>query len=256
MSIDEFKLSNGHNVEGYWLPRVTSITNIISKPGLFRYYAMHKNFYTAQEDLDSAASWGNLVHRAIENTLKKEGDIDPKVQSSVDEFLKFVKKNKVKVLDSSDVEKSIHDFEDNYSGTIDAILEINGELGILDIKTGSSIWDEYSLQLAAYMNAYNKSVPKKRQAKKRWILRIDQYDECEHCKAQKRIKNNRVVGGDKMCPHHFSKTKTTLQFKELKDFKQDIEGFLSAKKLWEWSNRDFLKEIKNYPKNKEAQTLF
>jgi len=255
MSIDEFKSCNGHDIEGYWLPRVTSITNIISKPGLFRYYAMHKNFYSAQDALDCAASWGNLVHKAIENTLKQEGDIDNQVQSSVDEFKKFMKKNRVKVLDPSDIEKPISDFENIYSGTIDAVVQINGDLGILDIKTGSSIWDEYSLQLAAYMNAYNKSVPKKRQAKKRWILRIDQYDECEHCKAQRRIKNNRITAGDKMCPHHFSETKTKLEFKELKDFNKDIEGFLSAKRLWEWSNRELLKEIKNYPKNKKVQTL-
>lgn len=256
MSVDEFKSINGHDVEGYWLPRVTSITNIISKPGLFRYYAMHRNFNTAQQALDDAASWGNLVHKAIENTLKGEKDIDSQVQSSVDEVLKWMKKNKVKVLDTSDIEKKIHDFEDIYSGTLDAILEIDGTIGILDIKTGSSIWDEYSLQLAAYMNAYNKTVPKKRQAQKRWILRIDQFDQCDHCKAQKRIKSGRITAGDKMCPHHFSKTKTSLQFKELKDFNHDIEGFLSAKRLWEWSNRELLSQVKNYPKNKKTLALF
>ena len=59
-----------------------------------------------------------------------------------------------------------------------------------------------------------------------------------------------------MCPHRFSETKATLQFKELHGYEHDIEGFLSAKRLWEWSNRDLLKDIKNYPKNKKAQTLF
>jgi len=105
------------------------------------------------------------------------------------------------------------------------------------------------------MGAYNKSAAKKRQAQKRWILRIDQFDECDHCKAQKRIKNGRITAGDKMCPHHFSDTKVKLQFKELKNFERDIEGFLSAKKLWEWSNRELLSKVENYP-NKKAQKLF
>ena len=256
MNVEEFKSSNGHDVEGYWLPRVTSITGIISKPGLFRYYAMHRNFYSAQESMNSAAAWGNLVHTAVENTLKGKGDIDSRVQASVDGFLKWKEKNNVKILSVSDVEKSVYDLDDNYSGTVDAVLEIDGRIGILDIKTGASIWDEYSLQLAAYMNAYNKFVPKKRQANTRWILRIDQFDECEHCKAQRRIKSGRITAGDKMCPHHFSETKAKLQFKELKDYNRDIEGFLSAKRLWEWSNRKLLNEVENYPKNKNPQTLF
>ncbi len=108
------------------------------------------------------------------------------------------------------------------------------------------------------MNACNKNAPVKQRAKTRWILRLDQFEECKTCGARRRIKSGKpkVNGGKVNCGHDFSRTKGVFQFKELKGFTRDLEGFLSAKKLWEWCNRSYLKEIKNYPKNKSNHTLF
>lgn len=40
--------------------------------------------------------------------------------------------------------------EHGYAGTIDLICKINGQLYIVDFKTGQNIWPEYELQLSAY----------------------------------------------------------------------------------------------------------
>ena len=40
-----------------------------------------------------------------------------------------------------------------YAGTVDAVIEIDGSLAILDYKTSGALYDEYALQLAAYASA-------------------------------------------------------------------------------------------------------
>jgi len=260
MTIEEFKNQNGYEIEGFWLPRVTTIINVISKPGLLRYYAQHSSFMTAQNALNHAANWGTLTHKAIEKFLRNEKHRpDVKILPSVQAFRDWQDKNTVRIFDpQNDIEKTIFDWDNLYAGTLDVLAEVNGVLGILDIKTGSGIWDEYGLQLAAYMNAYNKSVPAKRRARTRWILRLDQFEECVFCGAKRRIKSGRpkITGGKPHCQHKFSYTKGAFEFKELENYQQDLEGFLSAKNLWEWANRKILKQIKNYPKNKKEQKLF
>lgn len=260
MSIEDFKNQNGYEIEGFWLPRVTSITDVVSKPALLRYYAGHNNFMAAQNALNHAANWGTLTHQAIEKILKGERHrADERILPSLQAFRDWQSENRVEILDpQSDIERIIFDFDNFYAGTLDVLAKVNGILGILDIKTGSGIWDEYALQLAAYMNGYNKSAPKKRWAKTRWILRLDQYEECAFCGAKRRTRSGqtKITGGSPRCGHKFSYTKGVFEFKELENFHQDFEGFLSAKTLWEWCNRNFLKQIGNYPQNKKTQTLF
>jgi hypothetical protein len=40
-----------------------------------------------------------------------------------------------------------------YAGTMDMLAEINGEMSIIDIKTGKSVWPEACLQINAYAHA-------------------------------------------------------------------------------------------------------
>jgi ATP-dependent exoDNAse (exonuclease V) beta subunit len=48
-----------------------------------------------------------------------------------------------------------------YGGTIDLIIELNGELHIFDIKTSNHVHDEMILQLAAYRNLYESNYNEK-----------------------------------------------------------------------------------------------
>lgn len=254
MTLDEFRRKYGHEIGGIWVPRVTAITEIIAKPGLLKFYAQQESFEAAQIQLRNSANWGSLTHKTIEEILKgNKPQINPKILPSIEAFLRWKGEHEVIVLDpQKDIERLIFDPENLYAGRMDALIEIDGEIGILDIKTGTGIWEEYYLQTAAYLNAYNKMVKEEERAKKRWILRVEQYEECLLCGAKKRKKSGKEVikGGNPFCQHQFGKEIGIFEFKELKDFENDIQAFLSAKELWEWYHRDFLRQIKNYPKFK------
>lgn len=44
-------------------------------------------------------------------------------------------------------------FGPDYAGTIDKIFRIDGEIWIVDLKTGQNIWEEQILQISSYSNA-------------------------------------------------------------------------------------------------------
>lgn len=249
---DFFKKKYGHEIGGIWMPRVTAITEIIAKPALLKYYADQENFEVAQQSLKNAASWGTLTHSTIEKLFKMEQvGIDPKIAPSIEAYFEWKKQHNIKVHDpKNDIEKMVFDPENLYAGKVDVLLEIDGKRGVLDIKTGTGIWEEYYLQTAAYMNAFNAMADEKEMCETRWILRIDQYQECVNCGAKQRGKSgkNVVKGGKNYCAHEFGAPIGIYEFKELENFEHDISAFLSAKEVWEWYNRNLLKKIPNYPK--------
>ena len=254
MSIDFFIKNCGYEIEGFWIPRVTTITSIISKPNLARFYAQYPNIYAAQRALLQSADWGQATHEALENVLRGEPFvIDPRVSPSVSAFRGWLQQHTVELLDTGDIERRVVDFENRYAGTIDILARVDGVIGVIDIKTGSGIWDEYYLQTAAYLNAYNKNVEETRHGLTRWILRVDQHQECLGCMAQRRDKDgtSRVTKGKKSCNHQWSSPKADIEFKELDGYEQDLEAFLAAKQVWEWYNKKILKKIPIYPFSKK-----
>jgi len=255
--LEDFKRKNGYELNGIWYPRVTSICDIVHKPGLLKYYAQQPNFAAAQDTLNKAADWGKLTHSTIEALLgDKKIEIDPIISPSIRAFDQWRFLHRIRPLD---FEKKVISDKHIYVGTIDALVEIDGKLGILDLKTGSGIWDEYSLQTVAYFQAFNEKEKKK--AETRWILRIDQYQECQVCGAKKREKGGkiRINGGSRNIPphsHQWGPIKGEYEFKEFEDHKQDLKAFLAAKKLWEWVNRNMLFKIESYLGNRKQNGLF
>ncbi|MEK9132757.1 MAG: PD-(D/E)XK nuclease family protein, partial [Patescibacteria group bacterium] len=197
--------------------------------------------------------WGILVHSTIAQILKREsGEALPSVQPSILAFQEWQKEYKVKIADpKEDIEKRVYDMDAGYAGTLDMIAEVQGRVGVVDLKTGNGMQDAYFLQTAAYLAAYNKGVGEKEQGETRWILRIDQYQECRGCFAMKKEKDGveRVTKGRASCNHQWGGAKGAIEFQELPNQEKDLEAFLSAKEVWEWSHRDMLKRIANYPKN-------
>lgn len=244
MDVQYFKFKNGYEIGGLWYPKVTVICSTIAKPALLRYYANQENFAAAQENLTRASDWGKLVHQIMESILTGDkAEIAPVVLPSVSAFESWRNQHKVSALD---VEKRVLSKNHLYAGTLDVLAEIDGKLGILDLKTSTGIWDDYALQLAAYFQAFNEmALPK---VETRWILRVDQYQKCELCQAKKRTKEikGRTKGGRKNCSHKWGEVQGEFEFKELDNQNRDIEIFLAAKKIWEWQNHKILAEIENY----------
>ncbi|MBD3207943.1 MAG: hypothetical protein GF370_00630 [Candidatus Nealsonbacteria bacterium] len=245
MTPSYFKNKHGYEIDGSWYPRVTSICKIIHKPGLEVWLANQKSFAHMKRKRKKLTDWGTLIHETVENILLgRLPKIDPEIQPSINAFLEWFREHKV---DVEAVEKRVVSAKHFYSGTLDVVAEVNGKLGVLDIKTGSNIWDDYFIQTAAYLEAYNEK--SKNKAQTHWVLRIDQFQECASCGAKRRMKSGvaRIKGGKKKCSHEWSAPKGDFEFQEVEKAGAYRNAFLAAKNLWEFSNRELLSRIENYP---------
>ena len=239
------KPKHGYEIDGLWYPRVTSICGIIAKPGLEKWLANQGSFSAMQQKRKKITDWGTLIHHTIEKILLgKKPKIDRSIQPSIDAFLDWFKKHQFKV---QDIEKQVLSKEYGYVGTLDVSGELDGQFGVLDIKTSQAIWDEYFIQTTAYTYAYNEQAPKK--AMTNWILIIDQYQECKLCGAKKREKsgNPEIKNGRKTCLHRWKAVKGECELREAVHHELYFDTFLTAKRLWEFSNRDWLTKVENYP---------
>ncbi|PIR04654.1 MAG: hypothetical protein COV57_03190 [Candidatus Liptonbacteria bacterium CG11_big_fil_rev_8_21_14_0_20_35_14] len=239
---------SGHEIEGIWYPRVTTIMDIKSKPALYHFYSA-VGFANGEKIKEQSANEGTLVHEAIEAILVgEEPIIDASIEPSILAFKTFLEKTPIKTRPELIEQKIIHK-EYRYAGTADAVVTIGDRLGILDIKTSKSIYRDYNLQTAAYFDVLKKDYP---ELSTRWIMRIDQVDVCEVCGATMRRKGGRDKitkpwPAQKACSPANHVWKDTEGIVELKEFPgshtNDFEAFLSAKRLWEWENEFWLKRI-------------
>lgn len=247
---ESFKEASGYTIDGVWYPRVTKIVSIKSKPALLYFYAEQANFKAGQAVTQKSAEEGTLVHNTIEALLLgKPVDIDPSIKPSIEAFQRFWEDKNIQVTPDL-IEKRIVSYDHRYAGTVDAIALIDGKLGVLDIKTSLSIYRDYNLQTAAYMDALTSSF---QNLQTRWILRIDQTQTCAICGATKRSKGGREkirlgrgqknFGQVRNCAHDWSEVFGEIELKEFPYWQTDFEAFLGAKKLWEWENEYWLKRI-------------
>jgi len=252
-NLQNFKDSSGYEIEGAWYPRVTKIIEIKAKPALYRFYAEMGNFNAGEAVKKKSATEGTLIHETIEQFfVGKSPVVDPTIAPAVEAFLKFRENNNIQV-DEQYVEKQIVNFNERYAGTLDALALINGKFGVLDIKTSQSIYKDYNLQTSAYMAALHEDF---KNIQTRWILRIDQIRNCLNCGAILREKGGRRkirlpwasgIGHGikaKNCTHQWSALKGDIELKEFPYWQADYKAFLGAKKLWEWENEVFLKQVK------------
>lgn len=109
---------------------------------------------------DSGKSAGTAIHAAIEAYLTGGGEIPtPEVQKALSGFIAWHKQQiNPKTIA---VEEIIYSKQYNYAGTLDGIMEIDGQTILFDIKTNNAsrvaplgIYPEHFLQLGAYSLAY------------------------------------------------------------------------------------------------------
>jgi len=242
-SAEDFKEQCGYDIDGVWYPRVTKIVGIKAKPALNYFYASMPNYREAKRMTEQSAEEGTRVHDAVEAFLTgKDFEIDPSIRASFDAFQQFVSDNHIEV-NRDFVEYRLHHKEHRYAGTNDAIATIGGKTGVLDIKTSQAIYRDYDLQTAAYIEALLPVLPA---LETRWILRIDQDQRCEHCPATLRTKGGRAKvrnGYGSRCQHVWGSMRGHVELKESPEWKGDFEAFLAAKRLWEWENEKWLREV-------------
>lgn len=229
----------GYEIDGMWLPRVTAITS------------QHQRSAYLTDRLAPAAKWGSEVHEGVEATLKGHRvSKDGPTSVSLRAFTEWFSKHPVSIASpQDDIEARVADFEEGYAGTIDLVAEVEGSVGVIDVKTTSGVTRQHRLQTAAYLSALRKE--RGLQTDKRWILRIDQHQLCLGCEAKVTAKygSYKPQGGKVSCNHQWGGLQVSVELLELENFERDLEGFLEAKERWEWTNRAQLAEIPGYQKS-------
>ena len=195
-------LENKHwyRVDGNYVPSVTTILNVISKPALLPwavkmgadwFKANHNDPELELDDLikgikgayrkrsQDALNIGEEVHAWCERAIKfKLGQdmmpplpTNPVVRESIENFRDWAKENDVQWLSA---EEKVYNRKYNYAGTVDAVAEVNGEFGVIDFKTSKRLYDEYDLQVSAYGEAIEDIYGRDCEAS--WLLRFDKED--------------------------------------------------------------------------------
>jgi hypothetical protein len=142
-------------------PSVTFILQYYPKGDSFNKW-LKSNGDNADEIAQEAALKGTAVHTGIEKILLGKElrwiDDNGNINYSLNEwimilrFAEFWNLKKPKLIKS---EHHIYSDIHKLAGTIDLVLEIDGELWILDIKTSNSLHTIYELQTAIYQECWN-----------------------------------------------------------------------------------------------------
>ena len=142
---------------GNWKPSVTTIIGETCSKGKFFDEWLMKNGLNAINLRDEAAERGTAVHEAIEALLnRKEVHAGTEfIQKSLMSFEKFYNEQKPKVFTQ---EIFLYHKDMPWAGTPDIIAEINGNLSIIDIKTGD-YRKTHEIQQLMYMDLWNKIFP-------------------------------------------------------------------------------------------------
>lgn len=246
-NLSEFKSRNGYEVDGTWYPRVTSIVAIKAKPALYRFYADQPSYAAAEAMKEKSAQEGTMVHEVIEGLLgEKPISIPDNLVPLVTAFHAFQKQHEII---PHQIETQIVSRRHAYAGTIDVLAQVDGRLGVLDIKTSYVIYRDYGIQTAAYVEALHEqeSMPQLT----RWILRLDQSRKCLNgCGATLREKggSDKVRNGaswsSRSCSHVWGDVEGDVELRELTDLEGDTRAFLAAKSLWEWEHDEWLRQVR------------
>jgi hypothetical protein len=146
--------------DGLYLPSVSSILTAFPK-GPEYYTWLKKVGDDADEIRDAAGRRGSVVHDLTEkydsgeeiNLLNDNGGFKCTMQEwkMFELYTKFIEKCHPEILLC---EQTFVSPELGFAGTVDRIVKIGATNMLIDIKTSSSIWDSYWLQLAAYRKLY------------------------------------------------------------------------------------------------------
>jgi hypothetical protein len=153
---------------GGFVPSVT--TYLEAYPKSYAYYEWLKSAgENADEIRDEAGRRGSVVHKLTErydngeevSFLDDNGFIDYKVSewAMFEKYVEFRTKHETAVIHN---ELNVVSGDYRMGGTIDRIMQINGKLYLVDIKTSNAVHNHYWLQLAAYKKLIEEVQPELR----------------------------------------------------------------------------------------------
>lgn len=151
-------------VDGIKIPSVTTILNVLDKPGLVYWYGKHGTA-ECNRIKEESATFGTHVHSLIESFLScQEGMVllpqdvkyTPEELACSQSFREWYKTSGLTPV-SMEPEDAVISKEYNYQGTWDFIGRKDGTMLVADWKTSNALYDTVGLQLAAYAQLYGES---------------------------------------------------------------------------------------------------
>lgn len=153
-----------------YLPSVTWICGYYPKDKFFMDWYASNGKEQAENIRDTAANRGSKVHAGCEAILNGEtvkhdakfknskGDWEEITAEEYEAIISFANwinelKEEKETVEIVSVESNVFNFTQNYAGTVDIVLKVDGEYWIIDIKTSKSIYPSHELQLSAYKHA-------------------------------------------------------------------------------------------------------
>ena len=168
-----------YKVDGKRVPSVTTCIPKFSVGGLLHWaWKEGVEGRDYRETRDSAANIGTIVHDRIEAHIRQlEWDYPPdlseeirgQIDTSFGAFLSWEKQSKMRLIAS---EVSLTSKKYNFGGTMDVIMA-QDQRSLGDWKTGSGIYAEALIQVAAYKNLWEENFPEQPITGGYHILRID-----------------------------------------------------------------------------------
>jgi hypothetical protein len=144
------------NEDGVFVPSVTTILEAYPKDAAF-YQWLKNNGQDSDELRDKAAERGTAVHTMTEaydngsevSLLNDDGRPGWKLGewAMFERYVEFSQRFSPTIKMN---EQNYVSAELGYAGTIDRVMQLDGRLLLVDIKTSGSVWPAYWLQLAAY----------------------------------------------------------------------------------------------------------
>ena len=120
-------------------------------------YKKAKGWY--KELSRQAMDLGSEIHNLLEVHLKGqkvEGllEANPLLNKPFEEFLAWKGTRKFELVESEHIVWS----HLKYAGTLDCVAKLDGKLYLADFKSSKAIYDDYLMQVAAYMKAYEERI--------------------------------------------------------------------------------------------------
>jgi len=109
---------------------------------------------------DASADMGTWVHAFCQEYVEgknPKAPVNERLLSAVEQFISWYGSQDIKNISS---EQKLCSPTLELAGTVDLICELDGRLTIIDWKTGSGIYPEYILQMAAYVMMYEEEFGK------------------------------------------------------------------------------------------------
>lgn len=145
--------------EGVYYPSVTTVLQYMPRNQFFENWLKDVG-HNADLIARHAAKEGTQVHEAAEDLVlgREVTWMDDYGRAKYSEitwiqicrFAEFWKKHKPKLISS---EEFVYSDTHRYAGTADLLVEMDGEVWLLDIKTSKHLHKSYNLQLSAYATA-------------------------------------------------------------------------------------------------------